>query len=145
MDSLASTVPASLPHVGQTVPKQPLPETFRCEKVGVSGFLWGFKSLLLHQILLVSYILFRVVAPLWGNRWSNSPVSRRALERSSSPGNEPRDARVYNRIEPDSRSDSLSNLFDGVIGKSRQIKIFLDVTDACSCGERSRATLHRPG
>jgi hypothetical protein len=67
------------------------------------------------------------------------------LERSSSPGNEPRDARVYNRIEPDACTDSMSDLVDCDIGKSRDIKIFLDVADACSCGERSRAALQRPG
>ncbi len=49
-----------------------------------------------------------------------------------------------NRIEPDSRTDPLSDLLDGVIGKSRDIKIFLDVADAGSRGERSRAALHRP-
>jgi hypothetical protein len=61
---------------------------------------------------------------------------------SSSPRNEPGDARVHNRIEPDSRTDPLTNFLDDVIGKNRDIKIFLDVVDACSCGERSRDALY---
>ena len=67
------------------------------------------------------------------------------LERSLSPRNESRDARVYHRIEPDSRADPFTNLLDGVIGKSRDIKIFRDVAGACSCGERSRDALYGPG
>ena len=59
--------------------------------------------------------------------------------------NEPRDAGVNGRIEPDSRTDTFTNFLDGVIGKSRDIKIFLDVADGCRCGERSRAALQRPG
>ena len=72
-----------------------------------------------------------------------SGKSRRGC--SSSPWNEPRDARLYNRIEPDSCSDTFTNFFDGVVGKSRDIKILLDVADACSCGERSRDALYGPG
>jgi hypothetical protein len=67
------------------------------------------------------------------------------LERSSSLGNEPRDARVHNRIEPDSCTDTFANFLDGVIGKSRDIKIFLDVVGVRCCGERSRAALYGPG
>src|SRR5215469_3000170 len=67
------------------------------------------------------------------------------LERSSPLGNEPRHARVYHRIEPDSGTDFLSDLFDGVIGKSRDIKILLDVAEVCSRCERCCAALQRPG
>src|SRR5208283_577687 len=67
------------------------------------------------------------------------------LGRSSSPRNEPGDARVHNRIEPDPCTDPLTNFLDRVIGKSRDIKIFLDVVDARSCGERSRDALYGPG
>ena len=59
--------------------------------------------------------------------------------------NEPGDARVHNRIVPDSRTDPLTSFLDGVIGKNRDIKIFLDVVDARSCGERSRDALYGPG
>ena len=55
------------------------------------------------------------------------------------------DARIHNWIEPDSRTDPLSDLFDGIIGKSGDIKIFLDVANAGSCSERCRAALQRPG
>src|ERR1700689_2676747 len=68
-----------------------------------------------------------------------------SLERSFSPGDEARDPCLDDRIEPDSCTDSLSYLFDGVIGKRRDVKIFLDVADAGSCRERSRAALQRPG
>src|SRR5208282_4406696 len=82
---------------------------------------------------------------LRGPRRQAAQHSRRGgLERSSSPGNEPRDARIDHRIEPDSRTDPSSDLFDGIIGKSRDIKILLEVTDAGSGGERSRAALQRP-
>ena len=67
------------------------------------------------------------------------------LGRSSSPRNEPGDARVHNRIEPDSCTDPLTNFLDRVIGKSRDMKIFLDVAGVRSCGERSRDALYSPG
>jgi hypothetical protein len=67
------------------------------------------------------------------------------LERSACPGNEPGDARVNNRIESDSFTNPFTNFLDGVIGKSRDIKIFRDVARVRRCGERSGATLQRPG
>ncbi len=67
------------------------------------------------------------------------------LGRSACPGNEPGNACVHNRIEPDSCTDLFTNFLDRVIGKSRDIKIFFDVADARSCGKRSRAALQRPG
>jgi hypothetical protein len=67
------------------------------------------------------------------------------LGRSFLPGNEPGDARVHNRIEPDSFTDPFTNFLDRVIGKSREIKIFLDVAGVRSCGERSRDALYSPG
>jgi hypothetical protein len=39
----------TLPHVGQTARKQPLPATFPAKKLRFSALSYGFKSLLLHQ------------------------------------------------------------------------------------------------
>jgi hypothetical protein len=79
------------------------------------------------------------------NRCVLSSAGNYGLGRSACPGNEPGNAGVHNRIEPDSCTDPFTNALDRVIGKSRDIKIFPDVADAGSCRERSRAALQRPG
>jgi hypothetical protein len=63
-----------------------------------------------------------------------SSFSETAEARSCSSGNEPGNARLHNRIEPDSRVDPLTNFIHGFVGKSRDIEIFLDVAGACRCG-----------
>ena len=115
------------------------------KKLRFSGLSRGFKSPSAPPDLARKLeTFFRVVRP-WGSGGTNSRSYGGVLERSSSPGNEPGDACIYDRIEPHARGDFLSDLFDGVIGENRDIKILLDVTDASSCGERSRAALQRPG
>src|SRR5216684_8355014 len=80
----------------------------------------------------------RPVAPVIESRrrrtFSGDQSGKSRLGRSSSPWNEPRDARLHNRIEPDSYTDTFTNFLDGVIGKSRDFQIFPDVEGACSCG-----------
>jgi hypothetical protein len=102
----------------------------------------GFKSLLLHQIRSQ---VRNGGCSMGSNRGATSRLTPRRFERSACPGNESRNARFHNRIEPDSRSDFLSDLFDGVIGNSRDIKILLDVIAVRSRGQKRRPSLDRPG
>jgi hypothetical protein len=115
---------------------------FGAKNLRFSGLSAGFKSLLLHQIRSQ---VRNGGCSMGSNRGATSRLTPRRFERSACPGNESRNARFHNRIEPDSRSDFLSDLFDGVIGNSRDIKILLDVIAVRSRGQKRRPSLDRPG
>ena len=75
----------------------------------------------------------------------DSLVETIALGTSLSSRNESGDASLHNRIEPDTRLDSIRDLLDCIIGKGGNFEILLDATGCLRGRQGCRSSFDSPG